>query len=367
MASGFPSVGWTSLLPQTNAAVDMIGRIVFFLALSLIVKRGDCRLGWGLILVALIVLILGDQQRLQPWAYQSALYALAIASFDWPVARRWIIAVAISIYAYSAAGKLDYQFVHTVGAEMVRAAASPLVEISLVQASKISLALPLSELLIACILIYPKTRWLGGWFAIALHLTLLLLLGPWGMNHSLGVLVWNGLLACQAYLLFLSGSAPPMRVQRRTPWMYVSTVLLLAALLLPCLERRGYWDHWPSWALYSPHNSRVELEVHETALEYLPSSLKPHVEDHDADRWHTVDIEQWSLSQRLVPIYPQARYQLAIAHRLALRVKSDDAIRAKLLGVADRFDGTRQQRYLLGRRQIRAAANESWIGPKEEQ
>ncbi|MEM0925272.1 MAG: MauE/DoxX family redox-associated membrane protein, partial [Planctomycetota bacterium] len=262
----------------------------------------------------------------------------------------WLIAIAISIYFYSACGKFDYQFCHTVGTDFVQAIAPTTLALQSDQAAFLALTLPAGEIVLALLLMFSRTRQAGAVLAVAMHGVLLLLLGPFGMNHSHGVLVWNGLLAIQALLLFFPKTATVKETQRSWKWT-VGPVLMLA-LVLPCAERWGYWDHWPSWALYSPHNSRVDLEVHEVAIEQLPVSLHPFATDDDGDRWHSIDLNQWSLQQRRVPIYPQARYQLALSGAIAFGLASNDAIRAKELGVSDRFRGTRSEQFLIGVKEI---------------
>ena len=51
-------------------------------------------------------------------------------------------------------------------------------------------------------------------------------------------------------------------------------------------------------------------------------------EDVNDDGWRKLAIERWSLESRGVPIYPQARYQLALANEIAARMRLSDEIRA---------------------------------------
>ena len=155
---------------------------VLVVALGAIVWNGRRRWIWWLVMVALGILIVIDQHRLQPWAYQTLLYASVLGALPWREGRRWIVAIAISIYFYSAAGKLDYQFVHTVGSQMVDALLSAVVDVADDWAVIIAFALPVSELTIAALLVFPKTRRVGGVCAIAMHVTLIVLLGPWALG-----------------------------------------------------------------------------------------------------------------------------------------------------------------------------------------
>ena len=367
---GYPRITWLSLLehPAFERVIDNALLVVITVAVALQFKAPFRRWSWLLIGIALTGLILTDQHRLQPWAYQSVVYAVVLSQMPWREGRRWVAAVAISIYFYSALGKLDYQFIHTVGSQMVQALAMPIGGLGDTLATKLAVVLPLGELSIAVLLMIPRTRRLGGFLAIAMHTTLFLLLGPISLGHSYGVLAWNALLAAQSWLLFVRRT-PPIESQEESsikaspaPLLWTARAIVTLTLLMPLAERSGYWDHWTSWALYSPHNSRAEIQIHESARNKLSESMGVYLkEDDDGDRWRDLDIEAWSLKQRLAPVYPQARYQLALALELAEERGLDQAIRVKSKSVSDRWNGTRQETFLIGRREIAKAMSAYWL------
>jgi hypothetical protein len=364
-SDSFPQVPWLAI-PVSGAvlqAVDASAFSVLVIVLVGLVWKPDKRILWAAVFATLGTQILLDQQRLQPWAYQSLLYSLVLLGLPWRFAKPCLIAITISIYAYSAAGKFDFQFVHTVGTDIVQALLSPVLEIDGELAARLAFVLPVSELSIALLLCIPKTRRPGGYLVIALHLSLVTLLGPWWLNHSWGVLAWNGLLIAQSGFLFLqrplelidsdaamdadaSLIARTDEAVRPLAWIAFAAVGL--ALIAPLFERTGYWDHWPSWALYSPHNSRAEIQIHRSGTARLPDDLKAYLHPEPGDRWLNLDIETWSLDQRLVPVYPQARYQRQLASRLANAYQLGNAIRVKVKSVSDRFTGEREETYLIG-------------------
>jgi hypothetical protein len=371
--SDFPTVTWFAL-PDSAwliRAVEWIASGAILIALGIVIRDGSRTWPWWLIGVGLAISILIDQHRLQPWAYQSLLYAVVFAGMPWRTGRRWIIAIAISVYFYSAAGKLDYQFVHTVGNQMVRTLIGPFGPISEATATKLAFALPLAELTIAVLLAIPRTRRRGGYLAIAMHLTLIGLLGPWGLDHSLGVITWNALLATQSWILFCRIPTPDHSIDRTDQSTIgvlrqsVAAIVVTAALVAPLAERSGYWDHWTSWALYSPHNSRADIQVHQSAIKELPIELHAFLTgDPDGDRWIDLDVDQWSLRQRLVPVYPQARYQLALALDLAKNYQLGQAIRVKVKGVSDRRSGQRHVTFLIGRSDLESELRQYWLVPR---
>jgi hypothetical protein len=368
--------GEMPLVPLSSGRLDvppgagLIPTLALVLGLiAVVLSPVRCRRCWWLVAGSLLACFLIDQHRLQPWAYQSAIYAPAFAVMDQRQWRRWLIPLAASVYLYSAAGKLDLQFAHTVGQDFLAAVVRPLGGVpeswSLSSRARLAMWFPACELLCGAGLLLPVTRRVAAAGVIAMHAVLLALLGPWGRDHSGGVLGWNALLMVQAHQLFFRRGTPDWPAkgsQLAGGGVRLAQGLIVASLLCPLLERRGYWDHWPSWSLYSPHTSRVEIEVHRLAS----SSLDPHLAsflevDEDGDGWRKLSIGRWSLASRGVPIYPQARYQLALAARIAAQSQLSDEIRARLQGVSDRWTGRRDEQLLSGRAAIDVGLQQYWL------
>lgn len=375
-------------IPLVRCGIPIPGWFLLALSIALIaglllavVSPQRCRWAWWLVGGALLASFLADQHRLQPWAYQGAAYALAFAAMDPRAARRWLIPLAASVYIYSAAGKFDFQFAHTVGQDFLGAVFDPLgglpEALSVSTRAKLALILPATELLAGIGLLFQGARKASAVVIMLIHASLFAILGPWGLDHSAGVLIWNLALIAQAYLLMIrpvapessdadaANSAPSQAragARRRRTTARLVQCLIIGALAAPLLERSGYWDHWPSWSLYSPHTSRVEIELHGSALDRLDPGLRTFAqEDADGDGWRRIDIERWSLQSRGVPIYPQARYQLAVAARIAEEYQLDDEIRARVRGVADRWTGERAERWLASRGEIEQQLTSYWL------
>ena len=118
--------------------------------------------------------------------------------------------------------------------------------------------IPIAELAIAAGLAWPRSRRVAGVFAIFMHLVLLMILGPLGLNHQAGVLIWNIQFLGQAVFLFqwipAAKLATVVSHGNENAWYRtvgncsVASIAILV-MVLPCTERFGLWDHWPSWAL----------------------------------------------------------------------------------------------------------------------
>ena len=370
---------WIDWLPLAGL---MAGLCMLVFARNELWSYFGCYMG----LASLGVSICLDQHRFQPWAYQLGLFLfiwIACPNRLHHALFRWLM---ISIYLYSALGKLDYEFLNSVGRHMLGAIVKLLGQnLEAIPSGLQSILIAmfsLTELAIAIGLLWPKSRYVAGWFAIALHLSLILILGPLGLNHRPSVLVWNVQFAVLAYLLFIrsithpeASSAADSTEQRhlidRLPnWVQWSSSMLIAIpIVMPVTERFGLWDHWPSWALYAPHSSRVRVEVSGPNISRLPADLLkwsnvPHSSEEDSLEWVNLAMDRWSLESLDTPIYPQARFQLGVARELADIVDSESSIRVIVLGCANRFTGERTSEVLLNNEQFDEAASKFWLNTR---
>mgnify|MGYP003113355745 CR=1 FL=1 len=375
--SYYPAIPFVALPAWLSDWVSLLlAPILVVMSTIVIVRRGafSARVAWSCISLALAAGFLTDQHRLQPWAYQTFLYGWMFVLLPTNMRIDAFRILTISIYLFSSLGKFDYQFLHTVGQEFL-ATGAKFTHLTIDQWSDrrrliVVAGFPATELLIAILLMLPPTRRLGGCLAIAMHAGLMVLLSPWGMHHSLGVLVWNAVLAGQAYWLFVrrphsnTDTIEMEAAAYRSPGLVVGGMLVILAVTLPLTERRGRYDrdawhldHWLSWALYSPHNSRVDVEVYEGVVNSLPAAMQSAVsEDDDGDSWRKLDLGKLSLACRGVPILPQARYQLQLAIAMAEEFEWTHQIRGVSRSASDRRDGSRTEIWMSGLDEMKDAA-----------
>lgn len=316
--------------------------------------------------VAITYLILLDQNRLQPWAYHFLIIGFLIGLAKPRTATSLIRWIAISIYVYSAISKFDYQFVHTVGDQMI----STIFGFIGVETTNwnqelkggLVLLLPLGELLVGIGLALPRFRSFAAAAAIGLHVALLIILGPWGLNHQPGVLIWNLFFIFQALILFWANStsndpqthtdhSAAQGSRENSPHKKASyqdrLALLVAAFALcfPLTQWIGICDHWPAWQVYSPSSSRAQL------LNDRP-------------------VSQWSLEELGVPVYPQSRFQMAVAFAAAEKAARDEQgngrlrFQIELKHQSNRFTGKRNNEMLTGPDQFKMKKSGFWLNTR---
>jgi len=155
----------------------------------------------------------------------------------------------IGFYFHSAVTKFDYSFLHTLGQQFLDALAAllgtPLDDWSDRARFTLAAAFPAGELAIAVGLCFAATRRVALAAALLLHGTLLLILGPWGLGHKPGVLIWNVFFIVQDVLLF--GASLPSR--RDTALVALHTLLGLGLAIGPLVASpfimSGRWAGFP--------------------------------------------------------------------------------------------------------------------------
>jgi hypothetical protein len=323
-------------------------------------------------------LVVLDQHRLQPWGVHISLGLLLLTSLEIHRARQWLVYLTASIYIYSALSKFDAQFLHTVGQDFLYSLLNKLGlgTAKFTEFTRVCLAsgFPLGELMCGVGLLWPVTRKVALVLAILMHALLLTILGPWGLNHSWGVLLWNALFIAQAGWLLLAqsktshnhetsaqGRGDPTHAALARParWQLVQWICVVM-MIVPAGERVGIVDHWLGWALYAPHSSRAIIEVSESAVERLPVSLKPYLSGSDALGRRRLSVDQWSLASLGVPVYPQQRFYVGVARALAGNLEEFE-IHLVLQSAANRFTGRRQSTEVNSRSMLDAAADQYWL------
>ncbi|MBL8892762.1 MAG: hypothetical protein JNL67_22490 [Planctomycetaceae bacterium] len=313
-----------------------------------------------------VALVGWNQHRLQAWAYLATwihlLFLLGLGknrenSEAWfAIRQRWSWLI-VSVYFYSAVSKFDHLFFVTLGSQFLttlwNSSTGANLPLETVWPWWMTLAFPLGELMVAIGLANGRTRRPVVFLAMILHGLLLLILGPWGMQHHPGVLLWNLFFIGQLWLLFWPVRPPDAN---RVPFEnWPAQFGLYLVVLLPLAQPWGWCDSWPAWELYAPRGSRIQVFLAAPAIEQLPE-LAPYVSQDPSPEfgplWRELRLDQWSLDQRGVPIYPQDRFQLGVAIAVRQRVVDSEQVLIRWLGPANRWTGARDQELLTSSQDI---------------
>jgi hypothetical protein len=367
-ASDIPRVPFVPGIPVGPAAVTYAMFLVLVVS-TVLVATADRWWGWYALSLGLFLLLVAqDQHRFQPWVYQYAMTCLLLAALPRGEGLRFVRWWFVSLYLHSGLSKLDVSFRDELGPVFLNAGLSRL-GLNIANWPPFwrhagVFAMPLGEILVAICLMVPAWRRVGRLGAVAMHLVLIAILGPFGLGHSTIVLIWNAAMMIEVCLAFGPRTGLPETpgssegAPSRAAWRTVPVKLLFwAGVLLPLGERWGYFDAWPSHALYASHIGRVTVWLHESELSGYPASLRRHVaREEDTGLWHRLDLTGWSRAVRGTPVYPQDRAGLGLAEGLAARYRAagHGLVRVVLSGPADRWTGARTSAEAVGLDAIRA-------------
>lgn len=340
----------------------------------------------GLFFSAFLISISFDQHRIQPWTYQFAIGFLLLIFLKPPRAVRAFRLFVISIYFYSALSKCDTSFVQTLGPQLVEGLFSGIGIATTFWSERtfawIASSFFIAEFLIAIGLFIPRTRKWTLWAAVLMHVCLMIAVGPWGLNHHQGVIIWNIYFIVQDLIIFgpwferkhfqaASSSDTDRNLSLKAVSGTERCAMLVAwtVMLAPLFEPTGYFDHWPAWGLYASHHDRVTLFIDEEDKAALPSSLQPFVDPpQPLSQWCRVRVDRWSLAELDVPVYPQARFQLGVAiavgrflERHAEKINEPPQLKLFLEGAAHRMTGKRDISEHTGLKQVELLTRQFWF------
>jgi len=380
----FPRVPFCGALRLAPDWFDWIATtgVLVSLLMILFVRRERPIVRWsGLVFIASIIgLVLTDQHRLQPWAYEFVLLTLVLTALPCEEAVVWARLLVISIYVYSALSKLDLTFVESGGGQIVDGLLTFLRltgdRISLDQRHVLAGSLGVGELLVGLGLAWRRSRKPALAASVIMHSLLIAALGPWGAGHKPGVLLWNVSFIVQNIVLFGMAGANdkgtqvvPIAAGSETQRSWIGSVLRSAvratvvfAILFPLTQPFGLCDTWPAWAVYATGPERVRVFVAEIDREHLPAVVRLYLEGpRFRDGRCRVRIDRWSLDATQAPIYPQNRFKLGVALDVAARGGLKEPILVEVDGPANRWTGKRESRELIGADEISAELARDWL------
>ncbi len=360
----FPRVPFVSGLSHWSVAYDGAVTVILLVSVVGTALAARWRPWFAVSLGALGWLVLHDQHRFQTWIYQYAVTGICLAALPGESGLRFARYWFVALYAHSALSKLDLSFCDELGPVFLKTALGwfGLDPWSWPAAARTLavLAMPVGELLLAAALAWPGTRRIGRFGAVVLHSLLIGILGPFGLGHSTIVLIWNAAMAAEVWIAFVAFRVEDEPIPRTQPLASLVRIVFWAGVLLPLGERGGWFDAWPSHALYASHVERVNVFVHESEREAWPAPLRRHVLTVDESPWRLVDLTGWSREVRGTPVYPQNRAGLGLAEALAARYGTR-LVRVVVLGAADRWTGRRRRAEATGWKAIQVLGDNYFL------
>ena len=309
-------------------------------------------------------LILQDQHRLQPWAYQFALCAAILSWADERERGRLMLWLTAGIYFHSGLQKLNYSFIEGTGAVLAGVLLKPLgvttESLPFPLLAALTLGMGLWEVALAPGLLFRPTRRRAAWAAIAMHAVILFCLGPWGLSWNRVVWPWNLLMiAFNLQFARMDDEAATPAAGTRAK---AARALLLAALTLPLLRFADRFDSYPAFGMYIDYYHQSDLYVLWEAQGRLPERVRRHLEKPAVDSlgrvWRRFNPIEWSVAELEVPPYMENRHLAGVAAALCERFQLGDSMAAEFGGLPSLRTGAKTTlRAHAGCAQVRTEAD----------
>ena len=235
----------------------------------------------GLTLLAGLLAVDHNLQRLQPWHWLFLLWLLlSLISSERRVLFRTTLA---TVYLFASLSRLGPDIAGGMTAQVLHAARSSIgLQGVLAEQSQFLLCAAMTglEFSIGLGLLFARTRKFAWVCAVLMHATLLWLLGPAGLNHQPAVLTWNAMFLIAVPLLSWTPSvSSAFEATPKTDSSRRTLAVQIGLFAFPTLGLLSWFDNWPAWQLYSPRPDVVRVFITPQSLEGLPKASQAFVGD----------------------------------------------------------------------------------------
>jgi hypothetical protein len=276
----------------------------FVLLLSLFIFPSSRKIGVCIIVVEVLACLL-DQNRWQPWEYESICILLIFLinrkrELNAAVVLIWMFA---AIYFYSGLSKLNHAFINEIWHEFI------LVRLFHLQNAggwvyRLGYGIGITEALLGIGLLLKGTRKLSAILLMVIHGMIILLFGIAGNN----IIVWPWNLAMMAYLYVLIIGNSSLNISYKVLFIGWNKLVLLLFIIMPAFSFFGYWDYYLSSSLYSGTPPRMYIQI-----KSVPASLRQYTNEQDNS---LIDVNAWALKEMNSPPYPEWRVYKGIKEQV---------------------------------------------------
>lgn len=303
-----PALTFLPELPQTACLALTVAFVLSVFAFATLARSkwpGWTALGLG------CTLVLFDINRLQPWFYQYLLMLWALSRGEKKSSESALPIcgfILASIYVWSGIHKLNLMFATEALPFLLRPLGQGVVSL----AHPAWFLVPITESAIGFLLLIGPMRKVGLTLAVSMHVLLLYLLGPLGLNYNSSIWPWNFWMIAFCLVLFWKPSPSLLKPVFQD---HLGKAIFLLCGVLPALHFFGLWDTYLSASLYSEKALEGWIYLTETGYAHLPSDYKVNA-IRSAPGQYRIGILEWGSRQLNVPPYPEARVFRAVAERL---------------------------------------------------
>ncbi len=312
---------WDGLPALAHPLDQLLFGAIFALAVAALLSSRPQKF-IALLLAIVGVFCLGDQTRWQPWVFLYGAVLAMLAAFSWDAAddagRRLTLntlrLIIVATYLFSGLQKLNWNFI----ASEFPGMAAPITDHFPSLAGVVhfgAMAAPIVQIGFAVGLLTKRFRRVSLITAVAMHLFILAMLGPFGQNWNVVVWPWTAAMAVIDILLF--AASEPLSWREILPaypaWPQALALLLFVAL--PLLSFVDLWDSYLSAALYSGNLTEATVYLSDVGARNLPDPVR-RLLVRTAANTNVLNLQRWAIEDLNAMPYPEGRVYKGIARNL---------------------------------------------------
>lgn len=157
---------------------------------------------------------------------------------------------------------------------------------------------------------------------ITMHLIVLVIIGPWGIQYNHIVWPWN---AAMAVFFILIWNKPIDIKQIKTLLQPRLNILTLVAwIVMPAFNFIGYWDYFFSMSLYAGRIDMCYIEINNPPANF---ELQQYYRQKKNDTTHTksIVVQTWAMGEFNTPSCPQVRVYKKMKQQWKIKYPNVDA------------------------------------------
>lgn len=311
----FPLIPIFDFLENLPNYVHLFLLISFFTSIALVFLYPNKKPFIIAVLIIEITSCLLDQNRWQPYEYQFLLTFIFYLAYDSKKQfLNYFTFLLLIIYLNSGLHKINGSFLYVVWENMIlnRFLGIEFEVIKTYGLHYYGLLLGLIEVLAAIGLFFKHTKKIAALLLMGMHLFILSMISPFGLNYNSIVWPWNVLMMILLYLAFIPNDSVTISLKKIVNGFNVIPFFCIGILPFFCFL--GLWDNFLSFNLYSGGTKFLEICIENPQdlknKEYYVLKTGKICKDKVA-----IPVHDWALKELNITVYPERRVLIDIINK----------------------------------------------------
>ena len=311
-----PALDFLSIVPTQIHLVLLSSSLLLMIAC--ILKPNNNYFLGGLLLIEIASCTL-DQNRWQPWVYQYIFmfYVLCANRKNEKRTLQLLLIILSSTYFYTGFQKINSHFLSIVWRRTILESFFQLpTSISQTQiAIRLGYLVPILEISFGLGLLFKKLQNKIIVLLVLMHVFILVVISPWGINYNHVVYPWN-MQMIVFLLLFYNKNIDVLPIFKPSK-PNLNWVTLAAWIIMPAINFLGYWDYFFSSSLYSGRIDSCLIRIKNPPPNFVLAKFYEPPKHTDSANTKTIVIQNWAMQEFNTPSCPQARVYKKIKQQWA--------------------------------------------------